>query len=90
MKKEIRFIEVLFVIGAIISGCSEQPNGGEYLGRPVAVKNWAYQLQNVDPDVVIASDFELVVMDYSKDGSEEGRYSPEEINRIKESSLSLI
>ncbi len=86
MKKEICFIGVLLVIGAVLSGCSEQPSKEEY-PELIAVKNWAYQLQNADPDVIAASGFELVVVDYSKDGSEERRYSSEEINRIKDSGI---
>jgi cysteinyl-tRNA synthetase len=36
-----------------------------------AVRSWAYQIDGVDPAAIAASDFELVVVDYARDGSDE-------------------
>ncbi|RUM43061.1 MAG: hypothetical protein DSY35_04275 [Desulfurobacterium sp.] len=47
------------------------------------VKSWGYQLQNADPKEVASSGFELVVMDYSRDGTSSGEYSPTEIEEVK-------
>jgi len=49
----------------------------------IDVDSWAYQLQNADPDLIASSGFDLIVMDYSRDGTDEGRYTPGEIDRIK-------
>ena len=49
------------------------------LGR---VKSWAYQLQNADPQEIADSGFNLIVMDYSYDGTEETMYSREEIQGL--------
>jgi uncharacterized protein (TIGR01370 family) len=48
------------------------------------IKNWAIQLQNADPNSIANSGFDLVVIDYSRDGSEEGEYSQEDIQKIKD------
>ncbi|GEM_PF-552724 len=51
------------------------------------VKNWAIQLQSADPNIVATSGFRLVVIDYSRDGSEQGKFSPEEIRKMKDSGV---
>lgn len=47
------------------------------------IKSWAYQLQNASPEEIARSEFDLVVIDYSRDGTEEGRYTREEIEMMK-------
>lgn len=47
--------------------------------------NWLYQLQNIDIDKLISSPFEIVVIDYSKDGTENERLSKVDIARVKAS-----
>jgi len=44
---------------------------------------WTYQLQNADIDEIANSNFTLIVIDYSKDGTENGKYSEEEIEKLK-------
>ena len=53
-----------------------------YLGSP-NVDSWGYQLQNADIGQIANSGFDLVVMDYSRDGSEEGAYTIQDIETIK-------
>jgi len=49
----------------------------------VEVNSWAYQLQNIDPAAVAAdSTFQLVVLDYSRDGSAEEAFTSAEIGSI--------
>ena len=48
-----------------------------------AAKSWGYQLQGVDPAGIAASPYDVVVIDYSRDGSEGRSYSPGEIARMK-------
>src|SRR5216684_3351124 len=49
------------------------------------VRHWLYQLQKLDVDRVAASQFELVVTDYSTDGSEEKRLTPAQVARLQSS-----
>lgn len=51
------------------------------------VKNWAMQLQNANPKVIALSGFELAVIDYSRNGSEQGKYSTDEIRKMKDSGV---
>ncbi|AEH25404.1 MJ1477/TM1410 family putative glycoside hydrolase [Pyrococcus yayanosii] len=52
-----------------------------------SIKSWAYQFQNADPDEIANSGFDLVVIDYSRDGTDEGAYSREDIEKLKNSGI---
>ena len=39
------------------------------------VQSWGYQLQQVDPDLVAASPYDLMVIDYARDGSSEQAFT---------------
>lgn len=45
----------------------------------VGVKSWGYQLQNVDTAEIAQSPLDLVVIDYSRNGVDTGRYTNAEI-----------
>ncbi|WP_457751369.1 MJ1477/TM1410 family putative glycoside hydrolase [Thermococcus sp.] len=47
------------------------------------VESWAYWLQNASPQVIVESGFDLVVMDYSRDGRDETAYTREGVDGIK-------
>ena len=47
------------------------------------VRTWGYQLQNVSMKAVAASPFDLMVIDYSKDGSDAQAFTPGDIARMK-------
>jgi len=47
------------------------------------VKSWGYQLQNVDPDVLAASPYDLLVIDYSRDGTAALALTPQDLARLK-------
>jgi cysteinyl-tRNA synthetase len=47
------------------------------------VKRWGYQLQNLDPDVLAASPYDLLVIDYSRDGSDATALTPQDLARVK-------
>lgn len=70
----MRRLSVLLLI-VLLHGC-----GGESVPS-----SWAYQLQDADPSRISAFNFGIVVMDYSRDGTEEGAYSRREIERLKAS-----
>jgi len=48
-----------------------------------AVRNWGFQLSDIDPKQIEQSNFDLLVIDYSKDGSEEDAFLPSEIDSMK-------
>ena len=47
------------------------------------VRTWGYQLQHVNMKEVAASSFDVMVIDYSKDGSDEQAFTPGDIARMK-------
>ncbi len=47
------------------------------------VKSWGYQLQNVDPAKIAASPFDLVVIDYSRNGGDAGRFTKAEVQAMQ-------
>ncbi|MGQ4892854.1 MAG: MJ1477/TM1410 family putative glycoside hydrolase [Candidatus Njordarchaeia archaeon] len=49
--------------------------------------SWGYQLQNIDPNEIVSSGFELVVMDYSRDGTNETAFSRSDIQMIKDAGV---
>lgn len=48
-----------------------------------AAKSWGYQLQNVDPDEIDVVPYDMVVIDYSRDGSAAEALTAEEVGRLK-------
>ena len=47
------------------------------------VSTWGYQLQKVNTKAVAASSFDLIVIDYSKDGSDAQAFTPGDVARMK-------
>ena len=68
----------------IIGGCSDWFKGED---NELEVKNWGYQLQNAEIEELAQTGFELVVIDYSRDGSEQSEYSREEIQNLKDAGV---
>lgn len=83
MRKPIYKLAVSILLLTTFAGCLNNYNDGELH----QIKTWAIQLQDADPSQVINSGFELIVMDYSRDGSEENRYSLKEIQQIREKGI---
>src|SRR5690606_19523023 len=54
-------------------------------GRPdlSQVRSWGYQLQGADPETIAASAYDMVVIDYSRNGTQARAYSEAEIARMK-------
>ena len=48
-----------------------------------AAKSWGYQLQNVDPDEIDVVPYDMLVIDYSRDGSAAEALTAEEVGRLK-------
>ncbi|PLV60505.1 hypothetical protein AS005_03315 [Thermotoga sp. KOL6] len=53
-------------------------------------QSWVYQLQNVEPQDIASAGFDLAVIDYSRNGNEDGEFSFEEINTIFEAGTTPI
>lgn len=87
MKQAVLFC-FLFVIS---SGCSSLSDGevvsgvaDETRGDLLAdVNDWGYQLQGINVDEIAASGFDLVVVDYSSDGSDGTAFAAEEVAAMK-------
>jgi cysteinyl-tRNA synthetase, unknown class len=58
-------------------------HAGETLLLGKVVRSWGYQLQNGAADVIERSPYDLVVIDYSKDSTQEGSFTAEELERMK-------
>jgi cysteinyl-tRNA synthetase len=48
-----------------------------------AAKSWAYQLQKVEPAEITACPYDMVVIDYSRDGSHEMAFTREDVARMQ-------
>lgn len=66
-----------------LAGTGAVPTGRKPSGRLAGVRSWGYQLQNVDPAAIANSPFDLVVVDFSKDGTEAARFTPEDIRAMQ-------
>ena len=47
------------------------------------VKNWGYQLQNDDVETIAQSPYDVVVIDYSRDGTGATAFSADDVARMK-------
>ncbi|MFH1320394.1 MAG: MJ1477/TM1410 family putative glycoside hydrolase [Bacteroidota bacterium] len=55
------------------------------------VNSWAYQLQNININQVVSdTSFELIVMDYSQDGTDDFKFTSQQITQIKNSGEKAI
>lgn len=48
------------------------------------IRSWGYQLQHADIDRVVRSPYDLVVVDYSRNGQDSGRFSRAEVERMRQ------
>lgn len=51
-------------------------------GGPVAGSSFAYQLQDADPNAIAGTNFQIMVMDYSKDGTDATAYSSMQLQAL--------
>lgn len=62
-----------------------------FLLAQVEANSWAYQLQNISVSQISNNPtFDLIVIDYSSDGTDERKFSSEEIKQIKNSGKKII
>src|SRR3954465_7240685 len=48
-----------------------------------AAKSWGYQLHKFDPDTLAASPYDMLVIDYSRDGKPRRALTLEEVDKIR-------
>ena len=74
----------LFIVTLLVlSLCSSSHCYGKEPRPWHKVKSWGYQLQHPKPHQIAASPFDLVVIDYSRDGCNYGRFTPKEVAKMK-------
>lgn len=71
----------IWIILLVISGVIVSAQDDQTPTRPT-INSWAYQLQDLDIEDVAASDYDLIVMDYSSDGTDDGAYTADEIDQL--------
>ncbi len=49
----------------------------------VSVRSWGYQLQNDDVETIASSPYDIIVMDYSRDTTTAGAFTPADLARMK-------
>ncbi len=67
----------------VIAPTGPPPVASGQVPRLSEVKNWGYQLQGIDIDRVANSPYELVVVDYSRNGEDSGTFSREQVARMQ-------
>jgi cysteinyl-tRNA synthetase len=48
-----------------------------------AAKSWGYQLQDIDPDILAAAPYDMLVIDYSRNGSAALALTADEVDKLK-------
>jgi cysteinyl-tRNA synthetase len=76
----IAMVSALLWAGAA-AGQSQPPES--FAALLAAAKSWGYQLQNVDPDVIAAAPYDMIVVDYSRDGTDELALTAPEVDKLK-------
>ncbi len=64
--------------------CAQTLENRDQAARLLAsAKSWGYQLQGIDPDQLAALPYDMLVIDYSRDGKQATALSPDELARLK-------
>lgn len=74
------------IIVLILLGIGRPPARACETQKSLEVGSWVYQLQAPEPRQIAASGYDLAVVDYSRDGSSDGAFSPEEVSIMKQKS----
>jgi cysteinyl-tRNA synthetase len=75
IKEGVVAVVVMFVGSQVSYGCE---------GRQLSsIESWAYQLQAPEPQEISTTGFDLAVVDYSRDGSQEMAFNEQEVAQMK-------
>lgn len=85
----LTFVLMALIAGSIV-GCSDLSQESETKkivvpksSRLSGIKSWAYQLQKIEPSKIAVSASDLVVIDYSKDGTDGRAFSAADIAQMR-------
>ncbi|MGE0700646.1 MAG: MJ1477/TM1410 family putative glycoside hydrolase [Hyphomicrobiaceae bacterium] len=77
---------IRLAVALVAAGCfatASMAQTAERKGPLAHVRSWGYQLQHAKVDRIAGSPHDLVVIDYSRDGSAEGAFTAEEVQRMQ-------
>ncbi|MHC4974360.1 MAG: MJ1477/TM1410 family putative glycoside hydrolase [Planctomycetota bacterium] len=88
---------LLLALLMIVSLCLAGPKGKKPQPPPTGsradlsgIQSWAIQLQGADINELVAADYDAVVIDYSRDGTDAGAYSYSEIEQVRNSGKTVL
>ena len=82
LKTVVVLVAILFAEAVVAA--EPRPEAATPPGRRLNdVATWGYQLQKVDPAEIAASPFDLVVIDYSRSGTDDKRFTPAEVKGMQ-------
>ncbi len=80
-------VSVIFALGEVcaqvITPTAPPTTGPSVRPRLEGIRSWGYQLQRIDPERVARSPYDLIVVDYSRNGKEVGRLSAADIQLMQ-------
>jgi cysteinyl-tRNA synthetase, unknown class len=80
--KKFLFIFIMFIFADRLSGQTDSLNN---------IRRWAYQLHNINiNEIANDTSFQLVVIDYSADGTDANKFKPAQISQIKNSGKKVL
>jgi cysteinyl-tRNA synthetase, unknown class len=91
MREVPRFQLCVAVLALVVLGGAQRafaqappPDAATSAARALAAaKSWGYQLQKIDPDTLAAAPYDVIVIDYSRDGSDARALTADEVRRLK-------
>ena len=92
----LRFFIEVFLAAVFLTGCTvgsffksrectdiASPAGNAFSTATPQGSSWLYQLQTADPDQIAAADYDIIVIDYSRDGTEDQKYTTVETDLMR-------
>jgi cysteinyl-tRNA synthetase, unknown class len=77
-------VQLIAALACALPVQAQTLNSREDAARLLAsAKSWGYQLQGIDPDQLAALPYDMLVIDYSRDGKQGTALSPDELARLK-------
>ncbi|OLS18364.1 MAG: hypothetical protein HeimC3_49590 [Candidatus Heimdallarchaeota archaeon LC_3] len=89
-KSKISLITVILILLLTIIGTNQKKFVQATETSNLTINTWGYQLQQVKESEISNSPFDLLVIDYSSDGSNESAWSGEELTTMKNTDKILI
>ena len=82
--RSVALVALLALLAGALSAAPPAAAQNETPARVLAAaKSWGYQLQNIDPDAIADAPYDMFVLDYSRDGTDEQALTAAEVERLK-------